>query len=161
MEQTTVMKFALFFLLGLLFIGCDTSSKSRQLDELDSLIVAEKYDSAYQAVLKLNPQFDNDKDLAHYRLLLAETSYLTYNTLSNDSIIDAAIKYYEQSDEVEKLANAYYYKASCLHERNDDIQAIQFYKKAEEVSKKSKDLGLRYKIAESMVKINNLNGNSR
>lgn len=154
-----MIKSMLLFLMVLLFMGCDSSSKSRLLDELDSLVVAEKYDSAYQEVLKLNPQFDNEKDLAHYNLLLAQTSYLTYNTLSTDSVIDAAIKYYEQGDDVEKLADAYYYKASCLHERSEDIQAIQFYKKAENVSNNSKNLRLRFKIAESMTRINNQKGN--
>lgn len=154
------MRFALLFMTALLLMGCNTSSKSRLLDEVDSLVVAEKYDSAYQEVMKLDPQFDDEKDLAHYRLLLVQTSYLTYSTLPNDSVIDEAISFYEHGGDADRLANAYYYKASLLRERNDDIRAIQFYKKAEEVSGKSKDLGLRYKIAESMVKINNRNGNS-
>ena len=143
----------------LILFGCTPTSKSRLLDEVDSLVVSEKYDSAYHEVLKMNPPFDNEKDLAHYQLLLTQTSYLTDNTLPTDSIINEAIKYYEQSDDVERLADSYYYKASCLHERNEPTLATQFYKKAEEAANKSNNLKLRFKIAESMARINNQNGN--
>jgi len=107
----------------------------------------------------MNPKFDSEKDLAHYRLLLAQTSYLTYNSLPTDSAIDGAIGYYVNGDDNEKLADAYYYKASGLHERKEDSLAILYYKKAEEIAEKKKNSRLRYKIAESMVRINNLNGN--
>lgn len=142
-----------------LLLGCDKPSESKFLDELDSLVVAEKYDSAYHELLRMNPKFNNEKDLAHYRLLLTQTSYLTYNTMPTDSVIDEAIGYYMKGDDMEKLADAYYYKASCLNERNEDSLAILYYKKAEEIAEKSKNLRLRYKIAESMVRINNQNGN--
>ena len=158
-KLTIVMKTALLFLLILFLWGCDTSPKSRLLDDVDSLVVAEKFDSAYYKVLNMPPKFDNLKDKAHYQLLLAQTSYLTYNTLPTDSIIDDAIKYYEQSDDMERLADAYYYKASCLYERNEAINAIQFYKKAEEVADKSDNDRLHFKIAESMARVNNQNGN--
>ena len=153
------MKTALLFLLILFLWGCDTSPKSRLLDDVDSLVVAEKFDSAYYKVLNMPPKFDNLKDKAHYQLLLAQTSYLTYNTLPTDSIIDDAIKYYEQSDDMERLADAYYYKASCLYERNEAVNAIHFYKKAEEVADKSDNDRLHFKIAESMARVNNQNGN--
>ncbi|MBO4849643.1 MAG: hypothetical protein J5529_01940 [Prevotella sp.] len=153
------MKYPLLFLMILILFGCTSTSKSRLLDEVDSLVVAEKYDSAYHEVLKMNPPLDNEKDLAHYNLLLTQTSYLTDNTLPTDSVINEAIKYYEQSDDVERLADSYYYKASCLHERNEPILATQFYKKAEEVANKSNNLKLRFKIVESMARINNQNGN--
>lgn len=153
------MRHFFIFIISLLFFGCDTTEESRHLDEVDSLVVAEKYDSAYHEVLNYRPRYDNEKELAHYRLLLAQTSYLTYNTLSSDSVIDKAISYYEQSDDLRRLADAYYYKASCLHERNENNVAIEYYKKAENVANQVKDLRLRYKIAESMARINNQSGN--
>ncbi len=152
------MRFPLLLML-LLLIGCSYTSEFRLLDEVDSLVAAEKYDSAYHEVMKLNPPFDYERDLAHYRLLLVQTSYLTDNTLQTDSVIDSAISYYEHSDNLEKLADAYYYKAACLQERNEDKQAILFFKKAEDAAQKLNNLRLRYKIAESMVRINDQNGN--
>lgn len=154
------MRFPFLLVIALLLIGCNPHSESRHLDDLDALVIADKYDSAYHEVLKLNPnKIYNDKDLAHYQLLLAQTSYLTYNSLPTDSVIDSAIRYYERSNEQAKLADAYYYKASCLHERNEDIQAILYYKKAEEVAQNVDNLRLRFKIAESLARINSNNGN--
>ena len=153
-------KYPIFILMSFILLeGCDISSESKLLNKVDSLVVAEKYDSAYHLIQKMNPRFDNEMDMAHYQLLLTQTSYLTYNTLSTDTAIDGAIAYYEKSDDMEKLADVYYYKASCLHERHDDSRAIHYYKKAEEVAEQSKNLRLKYKIAESMVRINNQNGN--
>ena len=153
------MRHPLLFVFILLLLGCGYTSEYRILDEVDSLVLVEKFDSAYQIVLKLNPQFDSEKNLAHYQLLLTQTSYLTYNTLPTDSAIDNAISYYEHNDDPKRLTDAYYYKASCLHERNEDSLAIRFFKKAEEIANNTKDIRQQYKIAESMIKINNQNGN--
>ena len=57
--------------------GCSKSAVSIRLDAIDSLVVVEKYDSAYHEVLKMKPPFDKASDLAHYQLLLTQTSYLT------------------------------------------------------------------------------------
>ena len=158
-ELNTSMRHPLLFVFILFLLGCGYTSEYRILDEVDSLVLVEKFDSAYQIVLKLNPQFDSEKNLAHYQLLLTQTSYLTYNTLPTDSAIDNAISYYEHNDDPKRLTDAYYYKASCLHERNEDSLAIRFFKKAEEIANNTKDIRQQYKIAESMIKINNQNGN--
>ena len=158
-EQYVEMRLTFLFVITLFFLGCGTAPESRKLDEVDSLVFAEKYDSAYQKLMTVSPQFKNEKDMAHYELLLAQTSYLTDNTLPTDSVIDMAISYLEKSDDLEKLAEAYYFKASCLHERNENPQAIQFYKKAEDIAGQTNDLRLQYGIAEAMAKINYQSGN--
>ncbi len=155
-------KFPESILLTLLLItGCTTSPDSNILSEIDSLVAAEEYDSAHHEIVRTKGRFDRPQDLAHYQLLLAKTSYLTYNTLPSDSIIDQAIAFYEKANEPLKLADAYYYKAACSHERRDYAQAIRYYKKAEEEAQKTDDLALKYKIAESIVKINSQNNNDR
>ena len=145
----------------LLITGCTTSPDSNILSEIDSLVAAEEYDSAHHEIVRTKGRFDRPQDLAHYQLLLAKTSYLTYNTLPSDSTIDQAIAFYEKTNEPQKLADAYYYKAACSHERKDYEQAIRYYKKAEEEAQKTDDLALKYKIAESIVKINSQNNNDR
>lgn len=153
------MRLTFLFVITLFFLGCGTAPESKQLDEVDSLVVAEKYDSAYHRLMTISPQLKNEKDRAHYGLLLAQTSYLTSNTLPTDSVIDLSISYFENSNDLEKLAEAYYFKALCLHERSESQQAVQFYKKAENVAGQTNDLRLQYRIAESMAKINNQSGN--
>ena len=90
---------------------------------------------------------------------LRNFSYLTDNTLSSDEVIDSAISYFEKGNDMEKLTDAYYYKAACWHERGDFPLAIQYYKKAEETAQKTHDLRLQYKIAESIARINQQSGN--
>ena len=141
--------------------GCSKSAVSIRLDAIDSLVVVEKYDSAYHEVLKMKPPFDKASDLAHYQLLLTQTSYLTNHTLPTDATIDSAITFYEKDGNPEKLADAYYYKASRLNMRKEPTPAITIYKKAEDAAAKTDNLRLKYKIAESIAKVNLFSGNYR
>lgn len=139
--------------------GCGSTPDAKHLAMVDSLVVDELYDSAYQEILGMETHFENGEDKAHYQLLLTQTSYLTDNTLSTDEAIDNAISYYEKGGDMCKLADAYYYKAACWHERGDLSKAIRYYKKAEEAAQKTQDLRLLYKISESIVRINHQSGN--
>ena len=69
--------------------GCGNRITSSKLSEIDSLVNAEKYDSAYHEVNKINPQSINSPDeRAYYNLLLTQTSVLTNNPYPPDSLID-------------------------------------------------------------------------
>ena len=68
------MKHYVIFVFFFFFLGCDTAVETKRLDEVDSLVVIEKYDSAYHEVLNYHPRYNDEKELAHYRLLLAQTS---------------------------------------------------------------------------------------
>ena len=155
------MKKTPFMLLTIILLACShvSNNDAVRLNMVDSLIIAEQYDSAYHEIMDMDNHFDNDEDKAHYQLLLFQTSYLTYNTLSTDSVIDNAIAYYEKSNDKDRLSDSYYYKAACLRERSNLTQAIQFYKKAEETAQETENLRLKYKIAESLVKTNSQSGN--
>jgi len=143
----------------LLIYGCSSTPDAKRLAMVDSLVKAELYDSAYHEITGMDTYIDNEGDRAHYQLLLTQTSYLTDNTLSTDEVIDSAISYFEKGNDMEKLTDAYYYKAACWHERGDFPLAIQYYKKAEETAQKTHDLRLQYKIAESIARINQQSGN--
>lgn len=143
----------------LLTYGCGSTPDAKRLAMVDSLVKAELYDSAYHEITGMDTYIDNEGDRAHYQLLLTQTSYLTDNTLSSDEVIDSAISYFEKGNDMEKLTDAYYYKAACRHERGDFPLAIQYYKKAEETAQKTHDLRLQYKIAESIARINQQSGN--
>ncbi len=140
--------------------GHEPDTEAMRLNAIDSLVIAEQYDSAYHEIMNMDSHLENDEDKAHYQLLLVQTSYLTDNTLSTDVIIDSAITYYEKSSDMNKLSDSYYYKAACLRERGNLTQAIQFYKRAEEVAQNTSNLRLQYKIAEALTKINNQSGNN-
>ena len=49
------MKHYVIFVFFLILLGCDTAVETKRLDEVDSLVVIEKYDSAYHEVLNYHP----------------------------------------------------------------------------------------------------------
>ena len=102
---------------------------------MDSLVIAEAHDSAYQTLIAIDERdITTDADRAHYNLLKVQTSYLADKPIPNDSLIDTVISYYEQHVSHEKLADAYYYKADLLCEKHAFQEAIAFYKQAEHES---------------------------
>lgn len=148
----------LFALLTML-LGCRNTS-SKKLNQIDSLIAAEEYDSAYHEIQRLDEtNFSNEEDLAHYLLLLNQTTCLVGLVMPSDSAIDRAISYYVKNGNHEKLADAYYYKAINHNLKNELNEAILLYKQAEEQAAKINNLKLKYKIAESIAYINHQGGN--
>lgn len=140
--------------------GCGCQQNSSKLTEIDSLISIDKYDSAYQEVLKMERNFDDDKEAqAHFCLLLTQTSMLTGHVLTSDSLINIAIAYYEKYENNEKLSDAYYYKAQYLLQCKDYTQAIILSKKGYDLAHIINNDGGQYKIAKLISHINCMNGN--
>ena len=140
--------------------GCGHRIDSADLNRIDSLVSAERYDSAYQEVQKINPQtIVNPEDKAHYNLLLTRTSILTDHTCPSDSLIDSSISFYEKVGDKEHLCDAYYYKAFYLIDKGDYSSAIILCKNAEDLANQTKNKYQQYKIAECIAHINAINGN--
>lgn len=150
-----------YFLFGLslFIIGCNGGNVHSQLVEVDSLILSEQYDSAYnqlQTIKKGN--LDTDHDKAYYQLLTVQTSILTKRFHKTDSLIDVVIGFYQQHEDKQKLANAYYYKAYCLLKSNSTEEAIIYLKQAEQLAKQTADYRLKYKVAELISYLNSISG---
>ena len=113
--------FCLISIVALLAFSCQTHRSNKSLAEVDSLVVAELYDSAYHLVnTKFEPSYFSPEEKAHYDLLKVQTAYLVNQPLAtSDSILDGVIAYYEQHKNHEKLADAYYYKAHGLGSKHD------------------------------------------
>ena len=140
--------------------GCGHRIDSADLNRIDSLVSAERYDSAYQEVQKINPQaIVNPEDKAHYNLLLTRTSILTEKQTPSDSIIDFSISFYEKKGDKEHLCDAYYYKAEVFINKGDYEQAIIFAKKAESLTYQTRVIKQKLKIAELIAYINRERGN--
>lgn len=150
----------LCLMVVLLTAGCGSRLSSTRLAEIDSLVAAEKYDSAYQKVVELQPiAFADGKEKAHYCLLLTQTSLLTDHALESDSLIDVAIAYYERHGNDEKLSDAYYYKAEILLQHKDYTQAIVLGKKGYDLAHKIGNDGGQNKAARLIAHINCISGN--
>ena len=146
----------LISIIALLASSCQNRRPNKSLAEVDSLVVAELYDSAYHLVTtKLESANFTPEEQAHYDLLKVQTSILANKPLeSSDSILDGVISYYNQHVNHERLADAYYYKAICAYKAKDPQQSIMLYKKAEVEAEQSGSLYQKFKIAEGISFVN-------
>ena len=149
--------FCLISIVALLAFGCQTHRSNKSLAEVDSLVVAELYDSAYHLVnTKFEPSDFSPEEKAHYDLLRVQTAILVNKPLeSADSLLDGVISYYNQHVSHERLADAYYYKAIGAYKAKDPQQSIMLYKKAELHANQSGSLYQQFKIAEGISFVNN------
>ena len=140
----------------LLLIGCETDSISKKLTEADSLVSKEEYDSAYQVVSSLDEvTIKNQEDMAHYNLLKVQTSYLVSKPLEfADSILDDAIIIFQKNKDIEKLTDAYYYKAVGYNRSGNYKKSIELYKQAELLSNLSNNKKQQFKIVEGITFVN-------
>ena len=144
----------------LLLTACNGIQVTEKLNQIDSLVVKEKYDSADSILKSLANVFMTADDQAHYYLLTTQLGYLTNHPLSSDSLLDLAIIYYNKVENKQKLANCYFYKSYRSEINEDYPQAILYIKDAERLGKSTDDLRLQFKIEESLAFLNGLSGNN-
>lgn len=151
----------LFFVVGeiLLMIGCETGSISNKLTEVDSLIMREEYDSAYQVLSSIEKTVIKDQeDIAYYNLLKVQSGYLVSKPLTSaDSLLNEVIAYYQKKKNDDKLADGYYYKALGYCNDKDYKQSIHYFKEAELLANRSGNKHQQYKIAEGISFVNRMN----
>ena len=147
--------YILFLFISL--IACTHKGVSERLDEIDSLVLAEKYDSAYSCLSAIKESTVLEpSDIAHYYLLQTQLGYLTNKPLFSDTLLDIAITYYNKVADYEKLASAYYYKSYRSEINRNYPEAILYGKEAERLMKLSKTNNpvLKYKTLESLAYLN-------
>ena len=147
-------------ILLLSFVACDNKSVTSRLDDIDSLIIKNQYDSAYTHINSVDKsELNTDEDIAHYWLLKTQTGYLVNKPDSSTKLDSLVIPYYINSGNRDKLAEAYYYSAYRNLISGNLPQAVALYKSAEEQATQSKDHRLQYKIATSLAYVNEQTGN--
>lgn len=144
------------FLLPL-FSACTHKGVSERLNEIDSLVLAQKYDSAYAVLSEIREtSITEASDKAHYYLLQTQVGYLVNKPLGTDSLLDMAIAYYKDHTDNSRLADCYYYKATEKKQAGNYPQAIWLCKKAEQLAQ---GIQQQYKITERLTFLNELSGN--
>ena len=144
--------FAILFILT----ACDGARVPVKLDQIDSLIVNEQFDSACVLLKEVAEASMTEEDLAHYGLLATQLGYLTNNPLPSDSLLELAFTYYNKVGNSQKLADAYYYKSRRLEMNSNYSQAILYGKEAERLAINTDNAHLQFKITESMAYLNGL-----
>lgn len=136
--------------------ACDGTRVSVKLNQIDSLIVKEQYDSACVLLKEASEASMTEEDLAHYGLLATQLGYITNNPLPSDSLLDMTFTYYYKVGNNQKLADVYYYKSRRSEMNNNNPQAILYGKEAECLAMKADDARLLFKITESLAYLNGL-----
>ena len=149
-------KFINLFAVLLMLAACHNMRVSDRLDQVDSLVVREQYDSAYVVLNNLDGTAMAAEDQAHYYLQKTQLGYLTNQPLPSDSLLDLALAYYKEVGNNEKLADAYYYKSASARLDNDYPQAILYGKEAERFAISSDNTSLKFKIFENLAYLNGL-----
>lgn len=148
------------FAILLMMTACNGMRVTEKLNQIDSLIAKEQFDSASIIHNSLNEADMSPEDQAHYYLLATQLGYVTNHPLPSDSMLDMAITYYNNVGNNQKLADAYYYKSASARINEDYPQAILYCKEAEHSANQSEDCCLQYKIAENLSFLNSLCGNN-
>ncbi len=145
---------AILFLITIIAEGCVNNEAI--LEKIDNLLNRNNIDSARTLMDRLSDNsFSKQSDIIYYNLLKTIIDYRT-REIRTDSIINSCIKYYEknQTGNIIKLANAYYYKG-VIEFRNKNLEEAALYcKKAEAIATKYNDSFLNYRIAWALGSIN-------
>ena len=150
------MKKLIYILPLFIFVtACSNRAVKDKLVMIDSLVVQELYDSAYAELSAIDTTLLNDQDSkAYYYLLRKHLGYLTPHRDSTNMLDSIVIPYYTSTDNKEKLADAYYYKAYGKAIKGNMAEAVKDYKRAEELANQTDDPRLQYKVYESLAYVN-------
>lgn len=154
-------KIIFLFAILLMLAGCNGARVEEKLNQIDSLIAKELFDSASIIHHSLNEATMTEEDKAHYCLLATQLGYVTNHPLPSDSMLNIALTYYNKVGNNQKLADAYYYKSARARINQDYPQAILYCKEAERLADQIEDFNLKYKIAETLAFLNGLCNNDR
>ena len=152
-----------YFLFLLIFatiftIGCKGGDVTEELEEIDSLLIHDKVDSALHQLTNIPLKtIHNQADSAYYFLLLTEAEYRTSGPNPSDSTsINYCVEYYKNGSDDEKMARSYYYKGVNTYSSLEPQKAILFLKQAEIEAEKTQNILLKHKIYEKIAYYNGL-----
>ena len=143
-----------------LFLGCGGEPTARELAEIDSLLAAEKNDSAYQIISSYDAaSFKKEADLAYYNLLMTHAAVVSYHWPASDSLINEAIRYYKRMGDKERLGDSYYYLANQYMHQEDWQKSIETLKLAEEQVEQTESDWLKCKVYDALALVNERTAN--
>ena len=141
-------------------IACNNRTAEEKLVAIDSLVVQELYDSAYTVLTGIDTTLLNDMETrAHYYLVRKQVGYLTSHRDSSNVLDSIVIPYYTSTDNKEKLADAYYYKAYGEITSGKMNESVIDYKRAEELAYQTSNPRLQFKAVECLSVVNEMSGN--
>ena len=146
-----------YFLFLLIFatiftIGCKGGDVTEELEEIDSLLIHDKVDSALVRLSDMDFSHFSQADSAYYILMRTEARNRLSMLSSEENLINFSINYYKETSDNEKKARAYYYKGVTSYYLTKELStSILFVKQAEEYAEKTNNPLLKHKIYETLA----------
>ena len=152
---TRNMKTSLFisFILSIMLLfGCQSRNDAmEQLILIDSLLIHDMADSAKVLIEDISlKDMDSEEDSAYYYLVLTETNYRNRIPSESDSGINYSLRFYETTNDNEKLARTLFYKGVTTFSKDSIQKYFMLLKQAEELAEKTNNLFLKHKIYDKL-----------
>ena len=137
----------LLILIPIIWISCDgMGHQTIDFRKIENLM-PQHPDSALMLLEQIeNKENLSRKDKAHYYLLLTEAQDKTFVKHETDSLITIATDYYEETDDLERKAKAWFYKGRINQDLNQPLKAQEYYLKALREEEQIKDYALLGRI---------------
>ncbi len=122
--------------------------------------IMEEYPDSALVMLKSIPDsaLASQSDRAFHALLLSQAMDKNYIVTTSDSLINIAVDYFQDHNDKEHLASAYYYKGRIHSDMGDAPLALEFFQQALDVLKKHPDKDLENRIHAQRADIFNRGG---
>ena len=118
----------LLILIPIIWISCDgMGHQTIDFRKIENLM-PQHPDSALMLLEQIeNKENLSRKDKAHYYLLLTEAEDKTFVKYETDSLITIATDYYEETDDLERKAKAWFYKGRINQNLNHPLKAQECF----------------------------------
>lgn len=159
MKRYDYMKKVILFIFIVTFISaCHFSTEiDKKLSDAET-IMEDNPDTALYILNNIDTtSFNNHRQKALYYLLHVQAEFKTYQKkITNDSLLEFSIEYFENNNEQELLARSLFYRGRTLQiYRKQIFEALPYIKRSQFVAEEVNDLLLLSKIYESLGNITN------
>lgn len=126
------MRTLLIILCSYLLVGCNYKQVGIVLQHADSLMYI-KADSAFSLLRSIDPDhLWGREQRAYFALLYTKAQHKNVEIIESDSLINIAVKYYKDRDPA-MYTLALMYKGAALTDMGLKLEALEWYKQAEQV----------------------------
>lgn len=153
------MKKVILFIFIVTFISaCHFSTEiDKKLSDAET-IMEDNPDTALYILNNIDTtSFNSHRQKALYYLLHVQAEFKTYQKkITNDSLLEFSIEYFENNNEQELLARSLFYRGRTMEiYRKQIFEALPYIKRSQYVAEEVNDLLLLSKIYESLGNITN------
>lgn len=146
----------LALLAAVTLAGCHQNSSNAPLAHVDSLLRADRVDSAAAVLRTVRWEQLDEEGRAWHDLLRTQTAYRLFQPIHSDSLVGHCVQYYtaHRDGNEAKLCDALFYKGMVAYTLGQTEAAIVSLKSAERLANTIRDVGLEHKVCTGLMTIN-------